>query len=228
MVAGVVISVVVPTYNEEKALAATLACVFAQPGRYEVIIADGGSRDGTQAVASAYPNVQWLVAPKGRASQMNAGAKEARGDWLLFLHADTLLPENALAGIVGLPDDVDAGGFRHRFSGSDLRLRAISWADNLRCRLTRVFYGDQALFVRRALFERLGGFPEDHPLEDVVFCERLNRFTRPQLLSACVVTDARKFLQMGVWKSLGRVAWILACHELRLPIPAREFFKDVR
>jgi rSAM/selenodomain-associated transferase 2 len=228
MVAGVVISVVVPTYNEERALPATLARVLAQPGHYEVIIADGGSRDRTQAVASAHPNVRWLVAPKGRASQMNAGANDARGDWLLFLHADTLLPEDALAAIAALDGAVGAGGFRHRFSGSDPRLRAISWADNLRCRLTRVFYGDQALFVRRTLFERLGGFPEDHPLEDVVFCERLNRLTRPQLLDAYVVTDARKFLQMGVWKSLGRVAWILTCHELRLPIPAREFFKDVR
>lgn len=228
MAAGVVISVVVPTYNEEKALPATLACVLAQPGRYEVIIADGGSRDGTQAAASANPNVRWLVAPKGRASQMNAGAREARGDWLLFLHADTLLPHDALAAIAALDSAVGAGGFRHRFSGGDLRLRAISWADNLRCRLTRVFYGDQALFVRRTLFECLGGFPEDHPLEDVVFCERLNRLTRPQLLDAYVVTDARKFLQMGIWRSLGRVAWILICHELRLPIPTREFFKDVR
>lgn len=222
------ISVVVPTYNEEKALPATLARVFAQPGCYELIVADGGSHDGTRAVASAHPDVRWVVASKGRASQMNAGAKEARGEWLLFLHADTLLPENAFSTIAALGSSVEAGGFRHRFSESDWRLRAISWADNLRCRATRVFYGDQALFVRRALFERLGGFPEDHPLEDVVFCERLNRLTRPQLLNGYVLTDARKFLQMGVWKSLGRVAWILTCHELRLPIPAREFFKDVR
>jgi hypothetical protein len=91
-----------------------------------------------------------------------------------------------------------------------------------------VFYGDQALFVRRALFERLGGLPEDYPLEDVVFGERLRKATRPRLLHLRVVTDARKFTQMGAWKSLGRVALILTCHELRLPIRARIFFSDVR
>ena len=90
-----------------------------------------------------------------------------------------------------------------------------------------MFYGDQALFVRRALFERLGGFPEQALMEDVAFGEN-SCATRPRLLQTCVVTDARKFMQMGVWKSLGRVALILTCHELRLPIPARGFFRDVR
>ncbi len=222
------ITIVIPAYNEEKALPATLARVFSQGAECEVIVVDGGSADRTREIAAANPRVQVIAAPKGRASQMNAGARQARGAWLLFLHADTLLPDGALAAIAALPDPVQAGGFRHRFSGDDWRLRLISRLDNWRCRFTRVLYGDQALFVRRALFGHLGGFPEDHPLEDVVFGERLRKVTRPRLLDLHVTTDGRKFAQMGVWKSLGRVALILTCHELRLPIPARIFFSDIR
>lgn len=222
------ISVIVPALNEERALPATLARVFAQTGEYEIIVVDGGSTDRTRETAAGNGRIQLLTAPKGRAAQMNAGAGVARGAWLLFLHADTLLPEGALPAIAALPDDIQAGGFRHRFSGDDWRLRLISWMHNWRCRWTHVFYGDQALFVRRSLFERLGGFPEDYPLEDVVFGERLRAATRPRLLDLPVVTDARKFTRMGTWKSLGRVALILTCHELRLPIPARTFFSDIR
>lgn len=222
------ISVIIPVLDEERALPATLARVFAQVGEYEIIVVDGGSHDATHAIATADARIRLITAPKGRASQMNAGADVARGEWLLFLHADTLLPDGALETIATLPGDIQAGGFCHRFSGDDWRLRLISWMHNLRCRWTHVFYGDQALFVRRALFERLGGFPEDYPLEDVVFGERLRKATRPRLLHLRVVTDARKFTQMGAWKSLGRVALILTCHELRLPIRARIFFSDIR
>lgn len=222
------ISIIVPVYNEEKALPATLARVFAQVGKYEIIVADGGSHDATRAIATVDARIRLITAPKGRASQMNAGADVARGEWLLFLHADTLLPDGALEAIAALPGDAQAGGFHHRFSGDDWRLRLISWMHNLRCRWTHVFYGDQALFVRRALFEQFGGFPENHLLEDVVFGERLRMQTRPRLLDLRIVTDARKFTQMGAWKSLGRVALILTCHELRLPLRARIFFSDIR
>lgn len=222
------ISVIIPALNEEKSLPTTLACVLAQSGDYEVIVVDGGSTDRTREIAASNTGVRLAVAPKGRASQMNVGAGVARGEWLLFLHADTLLPDGALAAIAALPDGIQAGGFRHRFSGDDWRLRLISWMHNWRCRWTHVFYGDQALFVRRGLFQRLSGFPENHPLEDVVFGERLRKATRPRFLDLHVVTDARKFTQMGAWKSLGRVALILTCHELRLPLPTRIFFSDIR
>jgi hypothetical protein len=159
---------------------------------------------------------------------MNAGAGLARGEWLLFLHADTLLPGDGLARIAALPREVEAGCFRQRFSGDDWRLRFVSWLHNFRCERTRVMYGDQAMFVRRRLFERLGGFPAVEILEDVVFSERLGALERPILMSDPVVTDSRKFVQMGVFRSLLRCIAILLCYELRLPIPARSFFHPVR
>ncbi len=187
-----VISVIVPAYNEEKVLPQTLAALLRQPGQYEVILVDGGSSDRTGAMARSFPGVRVHEALKGRASQMNAGAKCARGEWLLFLHADTQLPPGAIRRLNEMePDEtVQAGGFMHRFSGDDWRLRLISWLDNFRCARSRIIYGDQALFVRRALFERLGGFPDQPILEDVAFCERLIRVTTPLLLPSPVLPRA--------------------------------------
>lgn len=223
------ISVIIPAYNEEKALPLTLLHLFRQAGHFETIVVDGGSTDGTCELVRVDSRIQLLRAPKGRASQMNAGARAAQGDWLLFLHADTLLPPGALIKLRALEAEggLRAGGFRHRFSGNDWRLCLISCLDNWRCQRTRIVYGDQALFVRRDLFEKLGGFPQV-VLEDVLFCEKLLQETRPALLDEHVITDARKFLQMGVWRSLARVFLILLCFELKLPIPARAFFSDIR
>lgn len=223
------ISVIIPAYNEEKALPATLESVLRQRGSYEVIVVDGGSSDRTREIARTDTRVYLTTAPRGRASQMNAGAQLASGEWLLFLHADTLLPDEALAVLNALEVQrgCEVGGFRHRFSRSDWRLRLVSWMDNLRSRATRIIYGDQAMFVRRSLFEQLGGFPEQAVLEDVAFCEKLACVTRPVLLDKHIITDSRKFVQMGIWRSLARCAGILLCHQLRLPVP-RAFFADVR
>ncbi len=224
------ISVVIPTYNEEAVLPSTLQHLFRQAGDYEVIVVDGGSLDRTCEIARAQLRVRLLTAPKGRALQMNAGAKEASGEWLLFLHADTQLPTGALARLNELEPDraVQAGGFLHKFSGADWRLRMISALDNFRCRRSRIIYGDQAMFVRRTLFERLGGFPEQPILEDVAFCEKLLRNATPMLLALPVLTDSRKFLKMGIWRSFVRVLLIILCVEFRLPVVPRGFFQDVR
>ncbi|NIR28281.1 MAG: glycosyltransferase family 2 protein [Gammaproteobacteria bacterium] len=224
------ISVIIPAYNEARALPETLSHLFAQEGDFQVILVDGGSTDETRALAAAWPGVHVIEAPKGRGSQMNAGAARAQGEWLLFLHADTLLPPDALGNIARLGAEVHAGGFRHRFSGNGWSLRLISIMDNLRCRSTRIIYGDQAMFVRRRLFHLLGAFPEDPVLEDLRFCEKLVRVTRPVFLDATVVTDSRKFVKMGIWRSLARVAVILVCAQHRWPIPptAARFFQDVR
>lgn len=224
------ISVIVPAFNEERALPQTLRHLLSQAGVYEVILVDGGSTDRTRAIAEEEPRVSLLAAPKGRASQMNAGAARAAGAMLLFLHADTILPEGALARLNELEEDpgVQAGGFLHAFSGSDWRLRLISFLDNFRCVRSRIIYGDQALFVRRDLFARLGGFPDQPILEDVAFCEKLLGQTRPVLLSPPVLTDARKFVQMGIWRSFIRVLLIILHVQFRLPVLPRAFFRDVR
>ena len=116
----------------------------------------------------------------------------------------------------------------HQFSGDDWRLKFISFLDNFRCTRSRIIYGDQALFVRRALFEQLGGFPNLPILEDVAFCEQLIGVTTPHLLSPPVITDARKFLKMGVWRSFLRVLLIILHVEFHLPVLPRAFFRDVR
>ena len=224
------VSVIIPTYNEEIALPATLSALLLQKGTYEVIVVDGGSSDHTRDIADAAPRVRFTSAPKGRAVQMNAAARQASGEWLLFLHADTLLPDGAICRLNRFEMDVayQAGGFKHRFSGTDWRLRLISWIDNLRARITRIIYGDQAMFVRRRLFQKMGGFPEKPVLEDLLFCEKLKTYTCPILLDQYVITDSRKFVQMGIGKSLARCLVILLCHVLHLPIIPKKFFSDIR
>jgi rSAM/selenodomain-associated transferase 2 len=224
------ISIVIPAYNEEKVLPSTLAALFAQTGEFEVILVDGMSSDRTCEIARRFPQIRVLTASKGRALQMNAGAKAATGEWLLFLHADTTLPVGALQRLNGMEHDqtVQAGGFMHQFSGDDWRLRFISFLDNFRCTRSRIIYGDQALFVRRTLFEELSGFPNQPILEDVAFCERLIKVTKPLLLHPPVVTDARKFMKMGIWRSFVRVLLIILHVEYRLPGLPRMFFQDVR
>ena len=230
------ISVIIPTFNEEQALPNTLRHLLRESGNYEVFVVDGGSTDRTPEIIHAEPRITCLHAPKGRAVQMNAGAQRAiqvqnhPDNWLLFLHADTILPHGALQHLNALETGLScqAGGFFHQFSGSDWRLRLVSWLDNLRCLTSRVIYGDQALFVRQGLFERLQGFPNQYFLEDVAFSEKLIRHVKPILLTPPAMTDSRKFIQMGIWRSLVRVLAIILCVELRLPFFPRTFFQDIR
>src|SRR5689334_14196203 len=133
------VSIIIPTLNEEKALPETLHHVLQQAGSYEVLIVDGGSVNRTREIAEGEPRVRLVTAPRVRATQMNAGAQQATGEWLLFLHADTILPDRALIRLNTLEADatVQAGGFLHQFSGSDWRLRMLSFFNNLRCRWSK-------------------------------------------------------------------------------------------
>jgi len=223
------VSIIIPTLNEEKALPETLHHVLQQAGSYEVIVVDGGSVDRTREIAENEPRVRFVMAPRGRASQMNTGAQQATGEWLLFLHADTILPDRALIRLNTLEGDVtvQAGGFLHQFSGMDWRLRILSYFNNVRCRWSKVIYGDQAMFVRRKLFERLGGFPSQPWLEDVLFGRKLANTVSPILLAPPVITDSRKFVQTGIWRSVARASFILLSLTLHLPF-SRTFFKDIR
>ena len=224
------ISVIIPALNEAKALPNTLGKLLAQDGHYEIVLVDGGSDDDTLAIARAHKRVRVLKASRGRALQMNTGAAASRGELLLFLHADTILPPRAIERLNALEAscEIQAGGFRQQFSGATWMLQVISRLHNWRCGRTGIIYGDQAMFVARKLFAAVGGFPLEPVLEDVALPERLLEHTRPRLMEEYVITDSRKFEQMGAWRSLMRCALILICYELRLPILGRAFFSPIR
>jgi rSAM/selenodomain-associated transferase 2 len=207
-----VLSIIVPVLDEEAVIGATLAAL--QPLRArgaEVIVVDGGSRDATRAIAQGAADCM-LDAPRGRASQMNAGARASRGEVLLFLHADTLLPPDADAAIArALANPARAWGrFDVRISGRDPLLGVVARAMNLRSRLTGIATGDQAIFVRRAAFESEGGFPAIPLMEDIALTRALRRRSRPACLAERVVTSGRR------WEARGTLAAIFLMWWLRL------------
>lgn len=225
------ISIVIPTLDEQRALPATIDSVFAQSGDFEVLVVDGGSSDATRDVVDRYAlrhsQLRWIRAASGRAAQLNAGAEQALGDWLLFLHADTRLPAGALESIEALSACTRAGCFHQRFRSASRLLAVLSWLHNRRCRLTRIIYGDQALFIRRELFRELGGYP-DRKMEDIAFSLVLRTVTRPVLLPLAVITDARKFEQMGPWRALGRAVVLLLRSRLGATVEDDPFFDAYR
>ena len=196
------VSVIIPTLNEEAVLSATLRRV-RQPGVREIIVADGGSTDTTRAIAAELAD-RVLSAPRGRAVQMNAGAAHASGDVLLFLHADTLVPDGFANSILGACREpaVVAGRFDVRLESSSRLVWLTGELINRRSRLTRVATGDQAIFVRREVFERLGGYAPLPLMEDIELSRRLKRVGRIACLRERVITSARRWQQNGVVRTI--------------------------
>ncbi len=194
--AHAVISVVIPALNEAANLPATLIRVRdALPGA-EILVADGGSRDATVAIARAHGALT-VTAPAGRGVQLAAGAAAARGDLLLFLHADTLLPPKAGAILAAwfARADVRIGTFRLAFDAGGPFLRACAWCSRIDSVFTR--FGDQGIAVRREFYTELGGFPTWPLFEDVELLRRARRVTRVWSFPACVTTSARRFRAHG-------------------------------
>jgi rSAM/selenodomain-associated transferase 2 len=175
-----------------------------------VILVDGGSDDATIQVAARFPAVRLLASPRGRARQMNAGARAARGDILLFLHADTWLPEGGLGAVSAALDDtrVVGGRFDVRFDSPRPVLRMIAFFMNLRSRVSGISTGDQAIFVRREVFETMGGYPDMPLMEDIELSRRLKRRGRLAALPSRVTTSARKWEREGALRTMA-LMWAL-------------------
>jgi rSAM/selenodomain-associated transferase 2 len=198
------LAIVVPVLNEAAGIEAALRAL--QPLRERgacVIVADGGSSDGTAALANAWADPV-IAAPRGRARQMNAGAAAApAGAALLFLHADTTLPADADRLVAAALRQASWGRFDVHIEGRPRMLRVIAWCMNHRSRLTGIATGDQALFVRREAFEALGGYPEQPLMEDVELSRRLlATFGRPACLRERVHTSGRRWEARGVWRTI--------------------------
>ncbi len=212
------VSIIIPTLNEARELPGLLAELpLVAPGA-EVVVADGGSEDGTEA-AALRGGARVVHAPHGRARQMNAGAAAARGEVLLFLHADTRLPPGALDAVRGLLRDGRAGGgcFRLRIPRPEPIYRISDRLGNLGVDLFRIALGDHAIFCRRDLFEQVGGYPDVPLMEDAELYRRLRRHGVRQLPLA-VETSPRRYQRHGPYRTTAVYAVILAGYAAGVPV----------
>lgn len=221
------LSIVVPALNEAAHIAATLQALAPLRQRgHEVIVVDGGSSDDTAALAAPHAD-QVLCSERGRARQMNAGAAAARGDVLLFLHADTRLPELATAAIgQALAQGARWGRFDVVIEGRSAWLPVVACLMNWRSRLTGIATGDQALFVNAALFRELGGFAPLPLMEDIELTRRLRAVARPACLRERVRTSGRRWDTRGAWPTIW-LMWTLRWRYWR-GTPAEELARAYR
>ena len=196
-------TIVVPALDEAADIEAALQALAPLRARgAEVIVVDGGSADGTAQLAKPLAD-RVLVSPRGRARQMNTGAAAARSDVLLFLHADTRLPEAADAVLhEAVARGAAWGRFDVQIDGRPRMLRLVAALMNQRSRLTGIATGDQAIFVRCDLFQRIGGFPDQPLMEDIEISRRLRALARPCCLRQRVVTSGRRWESRGVWRTI--------------------------
>jgi len=198
------LSIIIPVLNEATNLERLLPHLAEVCPGAEVIVADGESGDGTAAVVGRFRGIRLVTSSQGRARQMNVGAHAANGETLLFLHADTRLPQGASAAIEEALQDprVVGGRFDVHLDSPRPLLCLVGELMNLRSRLTGISTGDQALFVRRAIFEALGGYPDIPLMEDVEFTRRLKRTGRVAALAMRVTASARKWEREGILRTI--------------------------
>ena len=217
------VSIIIPTLNEHRWLPDTLRSLMAAQGKCEVLVADGESTDGTPEVAARFNSLcRVLHAPRGRAAQMNAGARAARGDILLFLHADVRFPPGGILAIEqALADACILGGnFRVHFAGGDHPVASrLFTAINYHRRRFGIFYGDSGIFVRRAVFERLGGFAPLALMEDYEFARRLWKMGRLAHLREELEVSSRRWENYGLWRTMWAWFWIQTFYTLGVPAP---------
>ncbi len=201
------ISIIIPTLNEADNITAILESVFLQEGVYEVIVADGGSKDETQKLAAHFCTV--ISAPRGRALQMNYGAQEANGEALLFLHADSILHPEALKGLRSALNDarVVGGTFTMRFDHPHPLFRIYGALTHLPVRF--LHFGDQGIFIRRNVFEQLNGYAEIGLMEDIDLYLRMRKVGRTAIVPYPITTSARRFLRHGlIWQQIMNIGLV--------------------
>lgn len=195
-------SIIIPTLNEERSI---VNCLIAlQPYRdcCEIIVVDGGSLDKTTSLAKPFAD-KVILSAQGRATQMNAGAERAKGDVLIFLHADTFLPKEGLKDLTKvITQHQQWGRFDVKLSGNHPMLKVVAWFMNYRSRLTKIATGDQVIFVTKQLFESVGQYPVIPLMEDIALCKKLKLISPPICLNANVVSSGRRWEQFGVIKTI--------------------------
>ena len=203
------ISVIIPTLNEASCIASCLDSLAVMRRRgHEVIVVDAGSIDATVSLSEAYTDIV-LNTSKGRSRQLNLGAEKASGDMLVFLHADTVLPENADEILSNLmTEDEVWGRFDVRLSGTKPIFRVIEYLMNQRSRLSAIATGDQAIFVSRSLFDRVGGFSKIDLMEDIELSAKLKKIKRPVCLKQTVQSSSRRWEKNGISKTILKM-WLL-------------------
>ena len=190
------VSLIVPVLSDAGHAARLLDQVAAEPA-VEVLVVDGGADPGLESLAAGRARVSVLRAPRGRARQMNAGADASRGEWLVFLHADSQMPSGWVDAILHAPPPAVGGWFRFALDDEAWQARLIERGTRWRVRLLRLPYGDQGVFVRRSAFVQLGGFQDLPFLEDVEFVRRLVRAGPVVELALPLVTSARRWRRDG-------------------------------
>jgi rSAM/selenodomain-associated transferase 2 len=223
------ISVIIPTLNEAGGIVQTLSQV-RQAGECEIVVVDGGSTDGTPELARPHADIV-LSSARGRARQMNAGVQAATGEILLFLHADTVLPQgfSALVSQALCDSRIVGGRFDVRLDAPGWPFRMVETMMNLRSRLTRISTGDQAIFVRRDTFLAVGGYPEVDLMEDLELSRKLKRAGQTACLRVRVTTSARRWQRDGVARTIVLMWMLRLCHFCGVP-PQRlkAFYADTR
>ncbi len=197
------ISVVIPALNEELHIARCIESLRTEGFSDEIIIADGGSTDRTKEIALRHANITVMDSPKGRGTQMNAGSADAAGDILLFLHADTTLEQGWAKELCAALNDqsVVGGAFSFRIENPSQKYRLVEAWVRLRCLIFRMPYGDQAIFIRKSVFQKLGGFKEIPLMEDVDLISRMKWFGRIAVLEKKAVTSGRRWISKGLLRT---------------------------
>ncbi len=210
------ISVIVPTHNEEALLPGCLESILSEPAALQLIVVDGASNDGTLQVARRFTGDIITFPGADLPAQLNAGAEAASGDLLLFLHADSRLTPGSLDRLANLAPSVVGGAFTMELEGNRPFYRLLSTGGNLYCHLTGTYFGDRGMFVRTSAFRKLGGFAELPILADVEFSRRLRSLGKTVLLRGPVINSSRKFEHESPLRSIWLIIYALLAYRLKV------------